>query len=89
MNADQAQIQRDDTVNIGKIAYMVEDMHHRLFGNGQPGELDRIAVRLNVMDEEIEEIKRDKARAKGAIWALSALFTALGGGQLWHIFSKK
>lgn len=88
MDPRQTRIERDDTERLGRIEYMIEDMHTRLFGNGQPGELDKLSTRLSVMDTEIDELKETKAHAKGAMWMVGALFTMLGGTELWHLFRK-
>lgn len=86
MDKEQAQIQRVDAEKIGRIEYMVEDMHHRLFGNGQPGELTKISERMDLQDKEIDKFKVSQARAKGVVWAISAMFTAVGGRELWKYF---
>lgn len=81
--------QIDMAVKVTRIETLMEDMHTRLFGNGQPGELAKIATRMDKQDDEIDALKETKAHAKGVMWAFGALFTALGGSQLWHLFSKR
>jgi hypothetical protein len=54
-------------------------MEHRLFGNGQPGELSLIHSRL-------DEVEETHATAKGAFAVLSFLITLIGGGEILHWF---
>lgn len=78
----------DETHQLTRVATMVEDMHVRLFGNGQPGELAKLGVRMDKMDTDIDELKETRAHAKGFVWAIGTLFTALGGTEIWHLFRK-
>lgn len=78
----------DESQKLTRVETMLEDMHLRLFGNGQPGELAKLGTRMDAMDDEIDGLKETKAHAKGAMWALGALFTALGGTEVWHVFKK-
>lgn len=49
---------------------MIEEMHHELMGNGQPGTIEKFNLRLGSL-----EGSRNKFR--GAIWLLSALLGSL------------
>lgn len=50
--------ERNDT--LVSIQTTVEDMHHRLFGNGQPGIIDRF-------DARIKDLEAQKSRVLGAV----------------------
>ena len=50
-------------INIEKIATITEATHHRLFGNGQPGELQDIRDR-------IVPLENSREKASGAMWVL-------------------
>lgn len=61
---------------------LVEDMHHRLFGNGQPGILDK-------QDRRIKTLEEVEAKGKGVIWTVGIIVTVIeivvhAGGKLWH-----
>jgi len=46
------------------------DMHHRLFGNGQPGF-------VTTVDKRITALEHVEAKGKGALWAATALLGIL------------
>ena len=61
----------------------LEKFDHRLFGNGQPGELSQLDHRLNVIEEF-------KSVIKGGFATLSGITALLGGTELYHlIFGKR
>ncbi len=68
--------------SIARIETLVGQMHDRLFGNGQPGALDKLDARLN----KIEAIK---AQSQGALYVLYALVTGLAGWLGIHIHLGK
>ncbi len=80
------QVNLTQAQQITRTMTIVEEMHTRLFGNGQPGELDKLGKRLETLDGEIETLKETRAHVKGVIWTIGVLFTAMGGTELWHIF---
>ncbi len=89
MDTQQAEIQLNAAAKISSIETIVKDMHVRLFGNGQPGELTRIGSRIADVEKDLDTLKEDRAKAKGVLWTLTGLFTALGGTEIWHMFTKK
>ena len=52
---------------------------HRLFGNGQPGELMKLSSRLDIIEEFTSVVK-------GGFSTLAALVALLGGTELYHLF---
>lgn len=63
---------------IGKISSIetsVEDTHHRLFGNGQPGELE-------VLRKQQKETDATLNRGRGILMACGGLTTFVGGVEL-------
>lgn len=50
---------------------LVQDMHHSLFGNGQPGVIKDLQVK-------IEGLEKTKSRSEGVLWALSGIVSAIG-----------
>lgn len=73
---------QDETVTLERIKLVVEDMHTRLFGNGQPGFVDKTDLRLR-------DLEGSYARAKGFVGALWAAISFLGLGGLWHLLKGK
>ncbi len=61
---------------------IVIDIHTRLFGNGQPGELDKLDARLK--DQE-----RTTNWAKGALAVITGALTLFGGTEIYHILTGK
>ncbi len=61
---------------------IVIDIHTRLFGNGQPGELDKLDTRL-------KDLERTTNWAKGAVAVIVGLVTLLGGTEIYHITTGK
>jgi len=89
MDTQQVQTQLSQAQQITRTMTMVEEMHHRLFGNGHPGELAQLDTRITTLDKDVDDLKQSKSQAKGAFWALSGLFTLLGGTQIWSFFFKR
>lgn len=52
---------------------------HQLFGNGQPG-------KLTIMDQRLDSLDTTRSKVKGALSALAAVVTAIGGTELYHLF---
>lgn len=67
-----------NTAKLERIEYMVEDMHHRLFGNGQPGFVEK-------SDERLKELESYRSFIRGAAWVIGGLFTLLTGVLTYHI----
>lgn len=72
-------------LQLGRIDTLVSDMHHRLFGNGQPGIVAEYNSRLS-------ELEAQKNRVEGAIKFVkfAAVITPLlvGGAELYRIWLK-
>lgn len=58
-----------------RVSTLVEDMHHRLFGNGQPGIIKDFDMRL----KELEQVKH---RGQGALWTTTAIVAIIEFVQL-------
>lgn len=58
----------------------LDKFDHRLFGNGQPGELTNLSGRLGVLENF-------KSYIKGGFATLGGLVTLIGGTELYHLFS--
>lgn len=56
-------------------------MDTRLFGNGQPGVIDKLSNRADSL-----ESTRD--RVKGALYVISGAISVLGGTIVAHLFGK-
>lgn len=66
-------------------ASVVEKLDHRLYGNGQKGDIEKIEGR-------VEAIEMNHQKVTGWLAGALAVFTVLGGAFefLWHnLFSKK
>jgi hypothetical protein len=55
---------------------------HKLFGNGQPGE-------ITVLNSRIGVLENFKSYIKGGFATLGALVTLIGGTELYHLFSGR
>ena len=55
---------------------------HQLFGNGQPG-------KLTVVDDRLGVLETFKSTAKGAIGTISAIISAVGLTELFHLFAGR
>lgn len=74
MNTDQA-------ADLIRTKTLVEDMHHRLFGNGQPGIIEK-------QDKRIKTLEEVEAKGKGAMWTFGIIGTVIEiiahtKGKLW------
>jgi len=65
----------DLAVQIARIDETVTEIHHRLFGNGQPGDIATLQRKQIETDSFISQ-------AKGALWVIGGLLTFLSGGLL-------
>jgi len=65
-------------VQIARIDEIVQNIHYRLFGNGQPGELALLSKRQDVSENFI-------AMTKGALVVIGTIITIMGGAiiTLW------
>lgn len=57
-------------LTVARIDENVQDMHHRLFGNGQPGELQQ-------QDDRLTELEASWNKFRGVLWTLGALVSLL------------
>lgn len=61
---------------------LVREMHHNLYGNGNPGVLDK-------HEKDISDLKSAKNYIKGAAAVIIALFTAFGGILVNHLLAAR
>ena len=71
---------RSDRDLLIEVATIVRKMDQRLFGNGQPGEIDK-------MNREIRSLSSYRNRLVGAIGTVTFLLLVFGGVLLEHIFA--
>lgn len=64
---------------LARVETMVEEIHHRLLGNGQPGEIDK-------MKEDISSLKSSRTWVKGVATALGVIITGDLGVHLKAFF---
>jgi hypothetical protein len=62
------------------IESMVHDIHGRLFGNGQPGELEKLKARVGVL-ERIGWMTAGACTTVGIIWAAVTQLAPLLAGK--------
>ncbi len=67
-----------DSACLAKIEVIVKDMHTRLFGNGQPGELDKLRDRILPLESHRHQFI-------GAVGVVSFILLLLGGTFIAHI----
>lgn len=79
MDTQQVQQQIDQAKSIAKIEVMVTDMHERLFGNGQPGELDKLSKRVT-------SLEHDRSVAKGGFAVLTTFVGFIGWAHIRDLF---
>jgi hypothetical protein len=63
---------------LARIVAVVEDMHHRLFGNGQPGELADLKNRASSLEEF-------KNKVLGALIIIATGITVIGTALFTHL----
>ena len=70
----------EDTNNttLGRILERVNDMHHRLFGNGQPGEISELRARISSQEEF-------KNKVLGALTIIATGVTIIGAALFQHL----
>ena len=49
----------------------VLDMHHRLFGNGQPGEIEKLNTRISSTNDRVGKLENWRWYLLGAVAAVS------------------
>lgn len=81
--SDQTDDQKISSLQLGRIDTLVSDMHHRLFGNGQPG----IVAEFN---HRLLDLEADKNKVVGAARLLKIVAVStpvavavLEGVRLW------
>ena len=60
----------------------LEAFDHKLFGNGQPGQISTLDSRMGVLENF-------KSYIKGGFATLGGLVTLIGGTELYHLFSGR
>jgi hypothetical protein len=63
---------------IVRTAAVVEEIHHRLFGNGNPGEIKTI-------QKDVQELQDYKSWIRGAFAVVALLITVFGGMLIEHL----
>ncbi len=63
-----------------EVSTLVREMHTRLFGNGQPGDIDRI-------NKEVRNLSSYRNKLIGAVTIVAFLLTVFGGVLVAHILS--
>ena len=81
MDLQQAELQIDNARRVAKIETLVEDMHDRLFGNGQPGD-------ITIIKERVTSLEHSRALAKGAFGVITAFLSFVGWSHVKALFSK-
>jgi hypothetical protein len=75
--------------SLARVEQKQDDMRKELFGNGQPGRLAKLELKLDRVDEDVIEHTRQISNAR--TWAAGAIATivALAGGVEWlrHYFN--
>ena len=74
-------IQKDHDILI-RVDSQIEDIHRRLFGNGQPGQIEKLAN----LTSKLEDFKN---RFLGALLFLTFSITLLGGIQIYHLLTGR
>lgn len=74
----------DDTAielirEVSRLASVVDDTHHRLFGNGQPGIIE-------IHNKRLDDLEGLKDRGIGITWFLGIITTLLGVLESIHLF---
>lgn len=67
---------------LATIETIVTRLESRLLGNGQPGELYTINTRLDSLEDT-------QAKARGALWIISAVVTFITSGGLLRMFRSR
>lgn len=74
-----------------EINAMVREMRLRLLGNGQPGEIEKLHLRIGTVrdshDGRITKLEHSRTYIKGVLWAIGLLTTGAGLAILKHLVS--
>jgi hypothetical protein len=87
-NINDIQRQIDTATKIERIETMTEEIYHRLFGNGQPGELDKLKFEAEKLKTEIKDLQTTRSWAKGVMSTLGLLVTGDIGMHLKNFFKN-
>lgn len=79
LNEQETNREMDQVQRLARIEAIVEDMHHRLFGNGQPGEVQTIK-------DDVSSLKSSRSWVKGGIAVLGFLVGADGIAHIRSFF---
>ena len=71
MDQYQSNLQIDNARRVARIETLVEDMHTRLFGDEDTGDIPKIKQRIT-------KLETSHALAKGSIYVISALVSFIG-----------
>ena len=71
---------KEESAQLAVIAEGVERLEKRLFGNGQPGEIERLHCRISAQKERIDRLEAWKWRMAGAIAVVLWLADRAVGG---------
>lgn len=89
MDSHQADLQLDIAVKVGKTETMVADMHARLFGNGQPGLLDKLDEKIELLDDRVVDLEHSKNKVLGGVTVIGALASWAGWAHVREFFTIK
>lgn len=64
-----------------EVSTLVREMHTRLFGNGQPGEIEKI-------QKDVKSLDRYRNQVKGAFAIVSFFLIIFGGVLLAHVLGS-
>lgn len=70
---------------------IVSDIHTRLFGNGQPGELDKMSTLIDQSIKAVDtRLKRQESFSNKIRGALAIVLTVIGvmGAEIMHLLGK-
>lgn len=79
MDDFQAELQIQSAARTARIESMVEDMHDRLFGNGQPG-------LISVLDGRLKSLELFRSYVKGGFSLVTALLAFIGWPHIRGLF---
>ncbi len=71
----------DLAVQIARVESTLADIHHRLFGNGQPGIVKDYDTRLNTLES-------DRDFSRGFKWTVATALTLLTSGGVIELIRK-
>lgn len=66
----------------------LDDLYHTLLGNGQPGKIQNLEVKIEKNRTDLSDLKEAVNVGRGVVIALCFVISLIGGGEILHAIGK-